>query len=301
MRFNFGWDRRKDDLREELEAHLRMAVEDRVARGETVESARAAALRETGNLPLATDITREQWGWEWLEHMGQDARYALRQLRKSPGYTVTALLIITLAVGANTAIFGLFYALLLRSLPVERPDQIVQFELQLSTPGAAGEPSPNVSGGFYDLLSKQQTAVSGMCGWQDQDVSLHESDGTRPAPAAALTGGCMGMLGLHAARGRLLEAADDRPGGAAEGYAVVLGYDYWRTHFGADPRVIGHLMEFGAAMRAGAAKGVVVGVMQPGFAGVQVGGQPDFYVPMEMVDPFQHRNLGSFDTILLAD
>ena len=184
MKFSFGWERRRSDLSEELQAHLRMAIEDRVARGETAENARAAALREMGNPPLVADVTRHQWGWEWLEHAGQDVRYALRQLRKSPGYTVTALLTLTLAVGANTAIFGLFYALLLRSLPVERPDQIVQLELQLSTSGGAAEPSPSVSDGMYDLLAKSQTSFSGMCGWQDQDVNLHETDGTRPVPAA---------------------------------------------------------------------------------------------------------------------
>lgn len=114
-----------------------MAVADRVARGESPEQAHAAAVRGMGNPPLVADVTRRQWSWQWLERGGHDLRYALRQLRKSPGYTVTALLTLTLAVGANTAIFGLFYALLLRSLPMERPDQIAQIELQLSVAGGA--------------------------------------------------------------------------------------------------------------------------------------------------------------------
>lgn len=295
------WERRKDDLADELEAHLKLAIEDRVARGQTPEEARAAAVREMGNPPLLLDVTRHQWGWEWLERLWQDVRYSLRQLRKSPGYTATALLTLTLAVGANTAIFGLFYALLLRSLPVERPDQIVQVELQLSVPGGIpGEPSPDVSDGMLDLLAKTQTSFNGMCGWQEDNLSLHEAEGTRPAPAAMLTGGCMRMLGLHAALGRLLGDADDRPGGSPEGYAVVLGYDYWRTQLGADPRVIGRVMEFGPGMRAGAAKGVVVGVMQPGFEDIEVGARPDFYVPLEMVDPAQQHNLSSFDVTVLG-
>ncbi len=297
----WNWERRKDDLAEELEAHLRMAVADRVAQGEPLEDARAAAVREMGNPPLVADVTRGEWGWEWLERLWQDVRYAMRQLRKSPGYTITALLTLAIAVGANTAIFGLFYALLLRSLPVERPDQIVQLELQLSGPnGAIGEPSPNVSDGMFDLISNTQTSFSGMCGWQHQDVNLHEADGTRPVSAASLTGGCMRMLGVHAALGRLLEDADDKPGGLPEGYPVVLGYDYWRTHFGADPKVIGRVMEFGAGLRAAAAKGIVVGVMQPGFDDVEVGGRPDIYVPLEMTDAQKNHNLSSFDTVLLG-
>jgi predicted permease len=300
MRFNFGWERRRDELCAELEAHLRMAIEDRVARGETREEARAAALKEMGNPPLVADVTRQQWGWMGLERLVQDARYALRQLRKSPGYTVTALLTLTLAVGANTAIFGLFYALLLRSLPVHRPDQIVQVELELTGPGGAGSPNSLVSDGLYDLLEKSQTVFTGMCGWQEPNLNLHEADGTEPVPAAAVTGGCMRMLGLHAAVGRLLEDTDDRPGGSPEGYPVVLSYDYWRTHFGADPGAIGRVMSFGASLRAGVAKGVVVGVMEPGFDSVRVGGRPWIYVPLSMTDPMSGHNLSSFDTTVMG-
>lgn len=295
------WGRRKDDLAEELEAHLRMAIEDRITGGETPEEARAAALREMGNLPLVADVTRGQWGWEWLDRMAQDVRYALRQLRKSPGYTLTALLILTLAIGANTAIFGLFYALLLRSLPVARPNQIVQVEIQLSTPnGGKDEPSPMVSDGDYDALEKTQTVFSGLCGWKESDLHLREADGTHPVPAAALTGGCMDMLGLHPALGRLLVDADDRPGGTPEGFPVVLGYNYWRTHFAANRSVIGQEMNFGAEFLTGPQKGVIVGVMEPAFDSVNVGGRPDLYVPLELMDPAKDHNLQSFDTTLLG-
>jgi len=301
MKLSFGWERRRDELREELEAHLRMAIEDRVARGENPDGARAGAMREMGNAPLVADVTRRQWGWEWLERAGQDMRYAARRLRKSPGYTVTALLTLMLAVGANTAIFGLFYALLLRSLPVAQPDQIAQVELQLSAAGGVkGEPSSMVSDGDYDALVKTQTVFSGMCGWQEDNLNLNQADGTRPVPAAMLTGACMRVLGLHAVLGRLLEDTDDKPGGAPEGFPVVLGYDYWRTQLGADPHVIGRVLGFGATMRAKAAKGVIVGVMEPGFDSLRVGGRPDLYVPREMNDPAGGHNLMSFDTTLVG-
>lgn len=300
MRLWPGWERRKEGLRDELESHLRMAIEERIERGESPEAARAAAMREMGNAPLIEDVTREKWGWAGCERLVRDLSYAARQLRRSPGYTATAVLTLTLAIGANTAIFGLMYALLLRSLPVERPDRIVQIKLQLSAGGVKGEPSPLVSDAMYDLLSKTQTAFTGLCGWQEDNLNLRETDGTRPVPAASLTGECMRLLGLHAALGRLLEDADDKPGGAPEGYPVVLGYDYWRTHFGADPSVIGKVLAFGASMRGGAAKGVVVGVMGPGFDSLQVGGRPNLYVPLPMTDPEKQHNLGSFDTSLIA-
>lgn len=110
----------------------------------------------------------------------------------------------------------------------------------------------------------------------------------------------MRTLGLHAALGRLLQDADDMPGGTPEGYPVVLGYNYWRTQLGADPGVIGRVMTFGASFRAGANKGIVVGVMQPGFDSVRLGSRPDLYVPLEMTDPASGHNFSSFDTTLLG-
>ena len=81
---SIGFQRRKRELQEEIDAHLQMAIADRVERGETADTARQAAAREFGNIPLVQDVTREMWGQGWLDQLGRDVRYALRQLRKSP-------------------------------------------------------------------------------------------------------------------------------------------------------------------------------------------------------------------------
>jgi macrolide transport system ATP-binding/permease protein len=116
--------RRKSELAEEIETHLKMAIADRVARGESPQSARAAAMREFGNVPMVADATRDQWGWLRWELLVQDVRYALRQLRNSPGFNLTVIITLALGIGANTAIFTLVHGILMRSLPVSDPSQL---------------------------------------------------------------------------------------------------------------------------------------------------------------------------------
>src|ERR1700733_555643 len=103
-----------------------MAVRDRVERGETLVEARVAAAKEFGNVPLVKDVTREMWGWEWLERTAQDLKYALRRLVKSPGFTIAAIATLSLGIGANTAIFELLDAVLLQSLPVANPRELAE-------------------------------------------------------------------------------------------------------------------------------------------------------------------------------
>jgi macrolide transport system ATP-binding/permease protein len=114
----------KSDLAEEIETHLKMATADRIERGESPRHARASAIREFGNVPLVAEATSEQWGWLRLELLMNDIHYALRQLRKTPGFTLTAVIMIALGIGANTAIFTLVHGILLSSLPVNDPSRL---------------------------------------------------------------------------------------------------------------------------------------------------------------------------------
>jgi hypothetical protein len=109
------------------------------------------------------------------------------------------------------------------------------------------------------------------------------------------------MLSLHAALGRLITDADDQPGGTPEGYPIVLGYDYWKSHLGGDPTVLGRVLDLSTFMDKGVIKkSVVVGVMEAGFDSIRVGERPWIYAPSNMADPLKNHNLGSMDHTLLA-
>jgi len=119
--------RRKEELDEEIQSHLRMAAEERMKQGESAEQARTAALREFGNIGLVKEVTRDMWGWSWLETLLQDLRYGLRQLSRSPGFTVVVVLTLALGIGANSTVFSVLNGLFLRALPVPEPERLVTF------------------------------------------------------------------------------------------------------------------------------------------------------------------------------
>jgi hypothetical protein len=119
MSFFSRFARRKAELDEEIHAHLQMDIRHRKDRGESPEQARAAAMREFGNIALIEDVTRETWGWIWLERLAQDLRHALRQLRRSPVFTLTVIATLILGLGATAAMFTVVDHVLLRPLPYQ--------------------------------------------------------------------------------------------------------------------------------------------------------------------------------------
>lgn len=265
------WERAKERLSEELESHLQIAITERIARGENPAQARTAALREIGNLPLIEDVTRERWGWMWLENLLRDTRYALRQLRRAPAFTATALLTLALGIGANLGVFQLLYAVILAELPIPHPEEVVRIH-------AARTPfdqSWTISFPAYQRLRAATPDVPLIATAYAQDATLVLPNRTPIDVSCRLVSdNYFSGLGVNAAAGRMFVQADDRMG--QDEWPVVLRYDFARNTFGSAQQAVGtHILLNNRAF-------VVIGVAHQRFLGDITGFAPDMWLPLAL-------------------
>ena len=263
LRALIGKTRAEQELDAELRGFLDAAVEQNVRTGMSREAAVRSARLQLGSPEAVKDHVRDV-GWESLvESMWQDVRYAVRSLRKAPGFTTVAVLTLSLGIGANTAIFSVIQALLLRPLPVPRADELVQ--LFLVRPEQ--RPANAFSYPFVKALAGRREIFDGVFGFvaTTMTVDLDQADG------AWVTGEYYDTLGLVPAAGRLLTPDDDRPGAAP---VVVITDGYWKRRFGGDPSAIGRTIRvYGAPV-------TIVGVTAQGFTGTTVGQVADLTLPL---------------------
>ena len=255
MRFLF-WRReqREAELDEELQSHLRMAADERVRGGENQKQAEHSARSEFGNAGLVREVTREMWGSRWISDLLEDTRFGLRVLRKNPGFTAVAVLTLALGIGANTAIFSLIDALMLKSLPVQDPQQLVvvqwsarhQAEFRSSMSygdcdsefGAENPKSCSFSRPFYDeLRATHSDLFSGItAAGGEVDLDLSGNGAASIAHGRMVAGNYFDVLGVRPALGRMLQAADDSLSAAP---VAVLNYGYWQSEFGGSAGGVG--------------------------------------------------------------
>jgi hypothetical protein len=275
--------RRRRDLDEEIEAHLRMAVRDRVERGEPLAEARAAAAKEFGNVPLVKDVTRETWGWEWLESAVQDLKYALRRLLKSPGFTIAAIATLALGIGANTAIFELLDAVLLQSLPVANPQELAEVRVvdMDKARGSYSSEYPAVTNPIWEKLREDHPGFSEIAAWTDTFFSRDSGGDTRFAKGLWVSGDFFRMLGVRPIQGRVFTAEDDRPGCGLPG--AVISYGFWQQEYGGGPALGRKLMLNDKPVE-------VIGVTPASFFGVDVGRSFDVAVPVCSQPCLETRN-----------
>jgi predicted permease len=265
----------ENEVEAELRSHIEMRIDMNMKAGMSPDEARRDAVRRFGNPTWMKEETRRADILPWLETISQDVRYALRLFRKSPTFTAVALITLTLGIGANTAVFTLTHAMLLRSLPVQRPDELVT--IKFSKP----DQDFGLSGPMFDEIKRRQQVFSGVLGWSGNLVELKDGDETRQVYAAVASGDAFHILGIRPALGRAITPEDDRPGGGGSGWVCMLGYNYWASRFHSDPGVLGRTLTIeGTAVS-------IVGVLPRGFDGVQIGAQPVAVMPLEF-EPVLH-------------
>jgi putative ABC transport system permease protein len=261
-------------LDEEIQTHLSLLIDENVRRGMSPLEARAAARREFGGLDQVKETYRDQRGWPFLDALAQDVRYAIRTLGKNRGFTAVAVLTLGLGIGANTAIFTLVDALMLRLLPVHNPHELVRLtRVQGGAPEGENFSYPQVR-----ALAEHDELFSGLGGFSGETFNVGPPDALVRTGGAWVSGGFYQTLGLEPAAGRLLRPDDDRPGAAP---AAVISDSYWARRFGRDVAAIGRpLLIEGVPV-------TVVGVSAAGFAGAIVGEAADITLALNVLPQLQ--------------
>ena len=279
--------RRKSDLAEEFDSHLQMAIADRMARGQSPAEARTSALREFGSVPMIADVTREQWGWLRLELLVQDIRYALRQLRRTPGFTVTVLLTLALGIGANSAIFTLVNAILLGNLPVTDPKSLIRIGDQNDcciSDGwkETGDYSLFATDTYYMFKKnlpefEELAATASFYGGGPLTVRRAGPDTLAKSMVGTfVSGNYFRVFGLSPAAGRLFVDADDQKGAPI---TAVMNYDAWQRDYAGDPSVVG------STFYVNGKPATIVGVAPKGFYGDRIDtNPPSFFFSMNAMD-----------------
>jgi predicted permease len=258
--------RHRQQLADELAFHQAMLEDRFVSEGLPPEEAARAARRRFGSAPRRLERLAELWQWTWLENLARDVSYAARLLRRSPGFTAVAVVTLAFGIGANTAIFSVFDAFLLRQLPVPHPEQIVLF----SQPTFDYMQAP-----LYSSLHALGGVFATTWAYNPTSLDVRGRSGTREVPGMFVSGSFFPALEVPAALGRTLLPSDDVPGRGPGGYAAVLSNGYWREQFGASRSVLGQHLRI--------ADGVftIVGVMPPGFRSPDVLAGPRIFVPVQ--------------------
>ena len=249
--------KRDADLERELRSDLELEEEEQRESGISGEEARYAALRAFGNPILVREQTLAIWSWNWLESLARDLRLSLRTLRRTPGFSVIAILVMALGIGANVTLFTVVRSVLLKPLPFDDPDHLVMlYEARLHEDDTAG--SNPVAGGMYDEWKKQNRSYSGFALVKGIRVGLSGSGGQLPEKlkSALFSWDMLRTLGVQPALGRDFTQADDNP--AASG-TVLLSWGLWKRRFGGDPAILNQTIDLDAQPY------IVIGVMPAWF------------------------------------
>src|SRR5258707_7820655 len=223
------WRRKREEreLEEELRFHLEQEEQLRRDRGEAPRVAR----REFGNELVVREVTRDQWGWNWVERAVQDTRFAIRLLRKAPAFTLTAIGVLALGIGATTAIFSVVHSVLLRPLSFPDPDRLAMvWERQ-----PFGRTNVIQTQNFLDWRAHNRS-FSRIAALYAFSMNLSGEGEPVQVPGMRVSAGFFEILGVAPAAGRAIAQSDDQPGSAR---VTVLSHGLWQRRFGGSTQVLG--------------------------------------------------------------
>jgi putative ABC transport system permease protein len=265
----------EDDLAEEMRLHLDLRAADK--------GSEALAKRKFGNAALLREESRGVWGWAFWDNLAQDVRYALRTLAANKGFAAAAILSLTLGIGANTAIFSIVNAVMLRALPVEDPRRLVELRA-----GNGLRKSPHVTNPIWEALRDSQQAFSGVLAYSDDRFDLANGGESHFSNGLWVSGDFFRVLGVPALRGRVFSTDDDRHGGGRSGPVAVVSYAFWQANFAGDPNVLGRTISLNRHNFE------IIGVTPPWFRGLIVDQPFDVAIPIGC-EPLLHTDQSALD------
>src|SRR5262245_49165161 len=265
----------EEELDEEVRFHLEREIEENIVRGMTPEEARSAAMRSFGGVERVKEESRDGRGVRLLEEVWQDLRYGARMLLKQPGFTLIAALTLALGIGANTAIFSVVEALLLRPLPYSEPERLMMLSEKSREGARLTAAYPN----FADWRARAQS-FEGMASTRNQAMNLTAVERPMRLRGRTVNWNFFQLLGVGPQLGRLFDEADDRYGAPR---TALLSYELWKELFGGETSVIGRAINIDDEAYT------VIGVLPPGFEYFR---RADVYVPIGL---FLRPNSGLAD------
>jgi predicted permease len=253
------------EMEEELRSHIQHRADDLERSGLDRAEAERRAHIEFGGQERFKEEVREEFGVHFLEVLIQDARYGLRVLRKSPGFTIVAVLTLALAIGANAVVFGVLNGMILRPLNVPRADSL--YGIEHATEHNMWESYPD-----YRDLRDRNRSFDGLAAFSVDQVGLDTGENPSRTWINLVTGNYFDVLALQPYVGRFFHGSDENGPNSAP--YIVLGYSYWHNHFQDDRGVVGRVV------RLNSHPFTIIGVAPPDFHGTLLFGIPDSYVPM---------------------
>ena len=263
----------EEDLAEEMRLHLDLRAAEK--------GSESLAKRKFGNAALMREESRGVWGWAFWDTLAQDVRYAVRTLAANKGFAAAAILSLTLGIGANTAIFSIVDAVMLRSLPVEDPSRLVEMYV-----GDGPKKSPYVTNPIWEAVRDTQQAFSGTLAYSSDRFDLAAGGESHFANGLWVSGEFFRMLGVPSLRGRIFSKDDDLHGGGHSGPVAVISYAFWQVNFAGDPEVLGKTVSLNRHNFE------IVGVTPPWFRGIIADQSFDVAIPIGC-EPILHTDFSS--------